>query len=74
MKRKNYLITSAMTLLMALRRLCAQAQPRLFVGPNEPLGQGVGIHPGRVAWIHSPGSPRGTGRRASGWKTAGTTS
>lgn len=30
MKRKNYLITSAMTLLMAFAGLCAQAQPRLF--------------------------------------------
>ena len=55
MKRKNYLLTSAIALLMAFAGLCAQAQPRLFVGPNEPLGRGVGIHPGRVAWIHSPG-------------------
>lgn len=55
MKRKNYLFTLAMTLLMAFAGLWAGAQPRLFVGPNEPLGQGVGIHPGRVAWIHSPG-------------------
>ena len=29
--------------------------PKLFVGPNEPTGVGRGIHPGRVAWIHSPG-------------------
>ena len=29
--------------------------PRLFVKPNEPIGIGRGIHPGRVAWIHSPG-------------------
>ena len=55
MKRNNYLIVSAMTLFMAMAGLCAKAQPRLFVGPNEPLGRGVGIHPGRVAWIHSPG-------------------
>ncbi|WP_418661422.1 DUF362 domain-containing protein [Bacteroides ilei] len=31
------------------------AQPHLFVKPNEPLGRGIGIHPARVAWIHSPG-------------------
>ena len=31
------------------------AQPKLFVGPNEPLGEGKGIHPGRVVWVHSPG-------------------
>ena len=29
--------------------------PKLFVGSNEPIGEGRGIHPGRVAWIHSPG-------------------
>lgn len=23
--------------------------PKLFVGPNEPIGEGRGIHPGRVA-------------------------
>jgi hypothetical protein len=23
-------------------------------GPNQPMGTGVGIHPGRVAWIHDP--------------------
>ena len=30
-------------------------KPKLFVGPNEPIGEGRGIHPARVAWIHSPG-------------------
>ena len=30
-------------------------KPKLFVGPNQPIGEGKGIHPGRVAWIHSPG-------------------
>lgn len=30
-------------------------KPKLFKGANEPLGTGVGINPGRVAWIHSPG-------------------
>lgn len=29
--------------------------PKLFVAPNQPLGQGRGVHPGRVAWIHCPG-------------------
>ncbi len=32
----------------------AQA-PKLFAKPNEPVGEGKGIHPGRVAWIHAPG-------------------
>lgn len=30
-------------------------QPKLFVGPNEPIGEGRGIYSGRVAWIHAPG-------------------
>lgn len=30
-------------------------RPKLFTGPNEPLGEGRGLHPGRVAWIHAPG-------------------
>ena len=30
-------------------------QPRLFVAPNQPMGEGRGIHSGRVAWVHSPG-------------------
>ena len=36
--------------------------PKLFVGPNEPIGTGCGIHPGRVAWIHSPGVAKWDGR------------
>ena len=36
--------------------------PKLFVGPNEPLGVGKGIFPGRVAWIHSPGVATWDGR------------
>jgi hypothetical protein len=23
-------------------------------GPNEPIGEGKGIHPGRVVWVHNP--------------------
>lgn len=33
----------------------AHRGPKLFVGPNQPIGEGRGIHPGRVAWIHAPG-------------------
>ena len=29
--------------------------PKLFARPNDPVGEGKGIHPGRVAWIHAPG-------------------
>lgn len=30
-------------------------QPKLFAQANQPVGIGKGIHPGRVAWVHSPG-------------------
>ena len=36
--------------------------PKLFVGPNEPIGIGRGIHPGRVAWVHSSGVAKWDGR------------
>lgn len=36
--------------------------PRLFSGANQPVGEGRGIHPGRVAWIHSPGVAKWDGK------------
>ena len=30
-------------------------KPRLLAAPNNPVGRGRGIHPGRVAWVHAPG-------------------
>ena len=48
--KKLFLMT-----VLALSVLVASAQPRLFVKPNEPLGEGKGIHPGRVVWVHNPG-------------------
>ena len=38
------------------------ASPNLFVAPNQPLGEGKGINPGRVAWIHNPGVASWDGR------------
>ena len=35
---------------------------RLMLSPNKPIGEGRGIHPGRVAWIHSPGVATWDGR------------
>lgn len=29
--------------------------PPLMAEINKPVGKGIGIHPGRVAWIHCPG-------------------
>ena len=36
--------------------------PKLFVEPNQPIGEGRGINPGRVAWIHSPGVAKWDGK------------
>ena len=36
--------------------------PKLFVAPNQPIGEGKGINPGRVAWIHNPGVASWDGR------------
>ena len=53
MKNKRILTTLLSVMLVSLTMI--QAQPKLFVGPNQPLGEGKGIHPGRVVWVHSPG-------------------
>ena len=37
-------------------------KPKLFAGPNEPMGTGRGIHPGRVAWVHAPGVAKWDGK------------
>jgi hypothetical protein len=26
----------------------------ILEGPNQPMGQGIGIHPGRVVWTYNP--------------------
>ncbi|NPD91467.1 DUF362 domain-containing protein [Xylanibacter muris] len=54
MKRTiSLIITLTVLILYFPQILCSQ--PKMFVGPNEPLGKGIGITPGRVVWIHNPG-------------------
>ena len=53
MKNKRILTTLLSVMLVSLTMI--QAQPKLFVGPNQPLGEGKGINPGRVVWVHSQG-------------------
>ncbi len=37
-------------------------------GPNRPLGEGRGLHPGRVVWIHNPAAARWDGNpEHGGW-------
>lgn len=37
-------------------------KPKLIIGPNQPIGKGRGIYPGRVAWIHAPGVAQWDGK------------
>lgn len=37
-------------------------KPKLFVGPNKPMGVGKGVNPGRVAWVHNPGVAKWDGK------------
>ena len=32
-----------------------QTEPKMHNAPNTPLGEGKGIFPGKVAWVHAPG-------------------
>ena len=50
--RKTFL---ALALLLCSALVNAQQRPPLMAGTNEPVGTGVGIHPGRVAWVHCSG-------------------
>jgi hypothetical protein len=41
------------TLLQDSRKAHANSRS-VLEAPNQPMGTGVGIHPGRVVWIHNP--------------------
>jgi hypothetical protein len=41
-------------------------------GPNAPMGTGVGIHPGRVVWVHDPSATRWDGKSGNWWDDANT--
>ncbi|MBR6830881.1 MAG: hypothetical protein IKM58_02205, partial [Tidjanibacter sp.] len=51
---KKSILTLA-TVFCALTMLAQTANPPMHLAPNTPIGEGKGIHPGRVAWIHNPG-------------------
>jgi uncharacterized protein (DUF362 family) len=41
-------------------------------GPNHPLGQGKGLHPGRVVWIREPAAAKWDGTTGEWWDDANT--
>ncbi|MDE6534245.1 MAG: hypothetical protein K2M27_12020 [Muribaculaceae bacterium] len=54
MKTISFIISA----ILATSPLAAQdipKRPKLFREQNMPIGDGKGIHPARVAWVHSPG-------------------
>ena len=40
--------------------------------PNQPLGVGKGIHPGRVVWVYEPDATRWDGKTGNWWDDANT--
>jgi hypothetical protein len=48
------LIFGISTYLQTDKKVYAGSQKSTIEGPNQPMGNGVGIHPGRVVWIHNP--------------------
>ncbi|MBN1695290.1 DUF362 domain-containing protein [candidate division WOR-3 bacterium] len=42
------------TLLSKEQKVYAQYRSPILEGPNQPMGEGKGINPGRVAWIWNP--------------------
>lgn len=51
--------------------LCLEAQtPKLIKAPNDPVGVPLGIHPGRVAWSHAPGTSIWLGPGVGKWYEA----
>lgn len=44
-----------LALLLSSAAVNAQKRPPLMAEPNQPVGKGIGVKPGRVAWVHCPG-------------------
>lgn len=56
----------------ALQRLVAPDPFRASEGPNNPLGTGLGIHPGRVVWLRDAGAATWDGVNGHWWDDANT--
>ncbi len=52
----------------------AEAQPAFAPSepPNQPIGRGQGIHPGRVVWVYQPEVARWDGKTGNWWDDANT--
>jgi hypothetical protein len=67
------LVLLAVVLRMALGMgLIGQAHFKPSEPPNQPMGSGKGIHPGRVVWVHAPGATTWDGKTGNWWDDANT--
>jgi hypothetical protein len=53
--------------VLALGSLATLPQPAVKAEPNQPLGVGKGVHPGRVVWAHDPKATNWTGPGDGHW-------
>jgi hypothetical protein len=54
------------TLLSKEQKVYAKYRSPILEGPNQPMGEGKGINPGRVAWIWNPDATDETCTNSSG--------
>jgi len=67
------LVLAAVVLRLALAiGLIGQAHFTPSDAPNQPMGVGKGIHPGRVVWVHAPGATSWDGKTGNWWDDANT--
>jgi uncharacterized protein (DUF362 family) len=67
------LALAAVVLRLALSMgLIGQAHFTPADAPNQPMGAGKGIHPGRVVWVHAPGASSWDGKTGNWWDDANT--
>jgi uncharacterized protein (DUF362 family) len=52
--------------------VCAEDVFQPSEGPNHPMGEGKGIHPGRVVWIRDPAAAHWDGKTGEWWDDANT--
>jgi len=64
------LLLAAIGAVYAFSRISLSQSLAQAPAPHGPLGHGVGIHPGRVVWVHDPDA---TSWGGSNWESGGNT-
>jgi uncharacterized protein (DUF362 family) len=80
-RRHPYSSSAGLLVLVALAVVLRTALMMGLIGqahftpsepPNQPMGIGKGIHPGRVAWVHAPGATSWDGKTGNWWDETNT--